>query len=175
MKNAGRLLFYILLNILISAGTTLLVLNLWERDHPLPAAPIPQATAVQIQPTQPPDQPAALPPSEGIPTLPPEQAGDVINNVFGTGNLNDEYVLLVNKHDSPLVLTGWQLRDAGSAAFTFPTFTLNKDGAVRVHSGPGTNSAIDLFWNRDTAAWSEGATVTLVDSQGVSRCSYQIP
>lgn len=184
MKNAGRLFGYILLNVVISAATMLLVIILWERSHPLPSSGVLQPAALgpgTLAPTgsntQPGREPLPAPVSNSTaaPTLPPDQASDIINNVIGAGNLNDEYVLLVNKHDSILVLTGWQLQDAAGDAFTFPTFTLNKDGAVQVHTGPGTNSAIELFWSRENSIWKEGATVLLLDPQGVQRASFTIP
>lgn len=180
MKNAGRLFGYILLNVVISAATILVVMILWERSHPLPssgAVPPGRLTPVSESNSQPASEPVPIPISNSTaaPTLPPEQASNVINNVIGAGNLNDEYVLLVNKHDSILVLTGWQLKDEAGNVFTFPTFTLNKDGAVQVHTGAGTNSAIELFWARESAVWKEGAKVQLLDSQGVQRAAFTIP
>ena len=185
MKNTGRLLGYILLNVVISAATILVVMILWERSHPLPSSgaiqpgvlgPGALATSAGAN-KQPGSEPLPIPISNSTPapTLPPEQASDILNNVIGAGNLNDEYVLLVNKHDSILVLTGWRLQDEAGNTFTFPTFTLNKDGAVQVHTGPGTNSAIELFWSLESAVWKEGAAVRLLDPQGVQRATFTIP
>lgn len=54
MRNIKRLFYYLLLNILVSAATVLLVLNMWNRSHP----PQPGATPVVILVTS---SPAALP------------------------------------------------------------------------------------------------------------------
>jgi hypothetical protein len=77
---------------------------------------------------------------------------------FRGGSAQDpsgEYVCLVN-HDSEAVnMTGWRLQDASRHRYTFPVFWLAAGARVRVHSGPGVNSATDLYsgsgliWNND--------------------------
>jgi competence protein ComEC len=70
-------------------------------------------------------------------------------------NPSGEYVCLAN-HDSDAVnMTGWRLEDASRHRYVFPVFSLLPGARVNVHSGPGVNTATDLYsgsgliWNND--------------------------
>jgi len=167
-----RLLFYIVLNVIISACTTLTILWVWNRSRETPdLASANQALATLL--------PAAQTPVPS-PTGSPDTQGELpvliqIDNVFGVGNLADEVVLLKRSGEGDLVLTGWKLQDGSGNAFTFPTLILFKDGAIQVHTAAGVNTVADLFWGRDSATWKNGDTVTLLDEQGRLRATYRIP
>lgn len=183
MNQGKRLLFYLVLNILVSACTTLAVLWIWDRPHtPVPAS----LGSLFAQPTNPaPVQPAASPtqePTEAVPApaQPAATAGEpvrlvLIDNVFGIGNLKDEYVLIKRTGDGELSLTNWRLEDGSGSSFTFPALTLYPNGAVQLHTAAGANSVVDLYWGRDAAVWQIGKTVTLYDEQGSLRATYRIP
>jgi hypothetical protein len=182
MKHNQRLLFYILLNVVVSAVTILVVLYFWDRAHPSPLLPnYPTSVAALPQVTQP---AATAPTSNPSATQPPAQAtlpGNqqdrliTIDNVFGAGSLPDEFVLLKRVGDGELSLTGWKLDDGSGHSYTFPALTLYKNGAVQVHTTTGVDSVVDLYWGRDAAVWSVGKNVTLTDTQGVVRATYRIP
>jgi hypothetical protein len=174
MNQWKRLLFYIVLNVLVSALTTLGVLWMWDRQaHP---ASIPQPAA---SPTQAPlAQQATLAEEMPLPTLPP--SGDqprliTIDNVFGVGNLKDELVLFKRTGEGELTLTGWRLDDGSGNSYTFPELTLYPGGAIQVHTAFGTNSVVDLFWGRDGSVWQVGKVASLYDAQGILRATYRIP
>lgn len=93
-----------------------------------------------------------------------DAAGDDVEN------LNDEWVELRNRGQSPLDLTGWRLRDESSShRFEFPAgFVLDPGAQVRVHSGCGPDSATALHWcATGSAIWNNGGdTAFLVDPSG---------
>ncbi len=175
MSQWKRLLPYILLNIVLSACTTLIVLWLWGRAHELPPPVI--DTPAAVLPTA-----AFLPTGTASATsvspaqLDTQQAGAVVSikNVYGVGSLNDEIVLIQSDSGGPVALNGWKLEDGKGNVYTFPPLTLNNNGAVQVHSGAGTDTVIDLYWGRDTPVWHMDDVVTLLDAQGNIRATYQI-
>ncbi len=197
MKQGRRLLFYIVLNIIVSACTTLAILWLWNPSRaPLTALfPAPQPTAnvtrpAQTAPTAPATQPplalaaaASVPaPSATVSQAPATTHASaaatkqiVIDNVFGVGNLKDEYVLLKRTGDGELVMTNWRLDDGNGNTYTFPDLTLYQNGAVQIHTAAGVDSVVDLYWGRSQSVWQVGKIVTLYDDKGGVRASYRIP
>ncbi|HEX9012779.1 MAG TPA: lamin tail domain-containing protein [Anaerolineaceae bacterium] len=190
MNQGRRLLFYIVLNIFISACVTLAVLWLWDRNHQqilpqllnsaavtVPTSPAPTAPA-QTSPTADPAAGAAtLPGTTSTPAPSPSGTNRpiVIDNVFGVGNLKDEYVLIKLNGDSQLDLTKWRLDDGNGNTYTFPAITLYNEGAVQVHTAGGVDTVVDLYWGRTEAVWQEGKIVTLYDDKGSIRATYRIP
>ena len=83
-------------------------------------------------------------------------------------NLNGEYVVLENAGSEPLDLSGWTLRDAADHAYTFPDgFTLAPGTRVTVHTGSGSDTTLDLYWDSGSAIWNNGGdTVTVTDADG---------
>ncbi len=114
-------------------------------------------------------------PTETIPTLPSGSVNVDIVNVSGAGALASEIVTVQNNGVTPLVLTGWMLKDGQGSAYTFPQITLYPGGMVQVHSGPGTNTAADLFWGLSAPVWKSGELVALYDTQNIARAFYRIP
>ncbi|QRN83551.1 lamin tail domain-containing protein [Chloroflexota bacterium] len=175
MKTKKSLLFYILLNILISAATTLIVLLIWQATHPTPDVSItltdPNSGSGDIEST---GETFAITPQ---PTTEFLQEGLVLTipTVIGAGNLEIENVQILNRSDGAINLSGWQILNDRGQRFTFPAMILNQDGAVEVHSKAGTNTVIELYWQSDTPIWQPGDTVTLVDSGGETQATYQIP
>ena len=152
---------FLLINVVLSAVTTLLVLFLWDRLQP---------TAQITLPTQ----PGAA--ASVSPTLPPiEQDVLQVQEVVGIGILQNEVVQIRRTGEGELNLSGWMLKDEDGHVFTFPALTLNTGGSVWVYSRTGSNSVIELFWNLDEAVWSNGETVSLYDPAGNLRAAYSIP
>ena len=88
-------------------------------------------------------------------------------------NLEGEWVEITNKDTAPQSLAGWTLEDEGNHTYTFPEFSLNAGASVKVHTGKGTDTARDLFWNRSTSVWNNGGDVaTLKDGTGIIVSSY---
>ena len=178
MRQTIRVLAFLILNIIVSAATTLLVISAWNRAHPVPADVTVPTSAVSVQTATPSINNALTPlPTSvtGTTPLSPSQAQVVIDSVLAPGDLANETVLLKSQGNGSLLMTNWRLQDDHGDVFTFPELTLNKDGAIQVHTSAGTNTVIDLYWGRDTPAWQHGQTVSLLDDQGKVRATYKIP
>lgn len=179
MKNNSRLIIYLLINILISAVITLIVLWLWGRANPQPIVTDP--LCIQADELSEPMVP--LTPSLSANTHTSEPAIDFISNNFnvsiriivGAENLEVEYVEILNQSEGPVDLTGWQLIGEDSQTFTFPTLILNSGGAIKVHSKKGTNTVIELYWQADAPVWQSGETVHLINTAGEIIATYSIP
>jgi len=179
MSQGKRLLAYVLLNVVVSAATTYAVLYLWSQAHPTPTLPagLVSPTLGTIVPTEASQvtDPASQPVDTVAAPIPLDQVVIAIDNVFGVGDPANEVVLIKSKTDASLSLTNWRLEDNAGNVYTFPELTLNKGGAVQVHTAAGVNTVIDLYWGRDTAVWQEGKTVILLDAQRIERARYTIP
>lgn len=99
-------------------------------------------------------------------------------NAPGNDNYNKEaeWVCFTNIGGQAADITGWVLHDEYGWRYTFPAFSLGPGQTVRVHTGCGRNTAMDLYWCKDgTAVWNnDGDTVFLLDAAGnlVAKYSY---
>lgn len=170
MKNRRQLLFYIIVNIIVSAATTLLVLWLWDKPHrnQLPDY-IPPASSYPL------DNSSSLAPV-GTP-IPLDEEVIRITNVFGVGDVQNEMVELVRVGNGDILLTGWQLKDEDRHEYDFPDNLVMFEGAeINIYTRISNNqSVIERYWGSAEAIWQPGETVTLVDAQGNVRASYTIP
>jgi len=98
-----------------------------------------------------------------------------ILSVAGAGTLASESVTIQNTGDAPLPLSGWMLKDSQGSTYTFPQLTLYPGGTVQVHTGSGTDTAADLYWQRTSPIWETGDLVGFYDSQNIARAFYRIP
>lgn len=181
----NSIFIYLILNIIVSAATTLAVISIWDRvrtsRQPQPVVQV-QATAPEGQPTQP---SAATPPvasvnTEAAPTAAQASTGPLIqvDGVVGAGDPQQEYVMLKRLGEGDLSLAGWKLQSENGTAYTFPSgpeLILFKGGAVQVYTRAGTDTPTEMYWNRKDAVWHSGQWVTLVDAQGKVQATYQIP
>ena len=88
-------------------------------------------------------------------------------------NLNEEWVEVANNGTIDENLTGWTIQDQQNHTYAFPDFNLKAGSTVKIHSGAGSNSDEDLYWNRSTSIWNNGGDLaTLVDASGVVISSY---
>jgi len=96
---------------------------------------------------------------------------DATHSVFDApgddiSNLNGEYVT-IRAEDGHVDLSGWKLTDQLGYVYTFPSFVLYSGTSVRIHTGSGTDTAADLYWNLGLPAWNEtGDRVSLIDTEG---------
>lgn len=159
-----RYLPFILINILISALTTLAVL--WGWDQIQKTRSLPSTSSGLSNPA----------PAANEPMPPTDEPVIKIENVFGAGNNNLEAVRVVRVSREPIWLTGWQLKDENGNLFTFPELGLLQEGAfVEVYSRSGHNTPFELYWNRDKAIWSTGETARVIDRDGNLRAEFKIP
>lgn len=166
-----RLLFFLTLNVIVSAVTTVLVLIWWDRTH---RAELP-AMVDQPVVSAPVGTKAAAPPSAQV-TLPPTTTPVMeIKNVFGAGDLQNEVVVLNRVGEGELSLANWKLTDDDGNSYLFPDLVLNKGSAVQLYSRAGSDSVIELYWGQNQAVWQTGEQVTLLDPLGNVRAMYIIP
>jgi competence protein ComEC len=88
-------------------------------------------------------------------------------------NLNEEWVEVANNGTIDENLAGWVIQDQQNHTYVFPDFNLKAGATVKIHSGTGSNSDEDLYWNRSTSIWNNGGDLaTLVDASGFVISSY---
>lgn len=91
-------------------------------------------------------------------------------------NLNGEVVTVTNRLTVPLDLAGWTLCDAVGGCFEFgERASLSPGGRIRVHTGGGVDTLLDVFMGRSEPLWDNWADIaTLRDREGVirSRCVW---
>lgn len=178
MQNWRRLLYFILLNVLISALTTWAVVTFVLRNYTPPAA-LPDPTLIP----QSEDQTGNL-----LVTQPPSQENNAdleqllvtpgvleIESIIGAGELATERVLIRHVGEDEVSLIGWQLQDQDGHVFNFPAITMFSKGAVTVYSAKGTSTVVEMYWGQDEAIWEVGEKAFLIDPAGEVRAEYQVP
>lgn len=176
MRKTPRIILFIFLNIIISAGVTLSVLWVWEQLHPQPklnqanlnseTPKTAQSTAWNL------DQ---ISPIELSSSITNEDISIQIRTIVGAGDLSVEFSEIINRGENPADLTSWQLLDEDGNVFAFPALILNSNGAIKVFSKDGVDSVIELFWQSDKPIWQSGETARLLNAAGELINSYTIP
>ena len=108
------------------------------------------------------------------------QINEIYYNSPGTdtgsnSSLNAEWVRLYNTSSSRISLTNWTLRDTAGHVFKFATYTLGAHSYVKIHTGHGSKTQTDRYWNTNWYIWNNtGDTAMLRDSSGgtVDSCHY---
>ena len=82
-------------------------------------------------------------------------------------NLCDEYIVIENREDAPLDLTGWTVSDEANHRYLFPSFVLEAKTAVTLRTGVGRNTESEIFWGSRGPIWNnDGDTIFMRDSEG---------
>ena len=160
-----RWLPFLLVNIIISAATTLLVLTIWNKSNTTNSIDI-QTSAV-VNPTQADQSPQVVLPPIDTPVV-------QIANVFAAGDLQNELLVIERIGEGDLNLIGWKIIDQNNNSFVFPEIELVK-GQISVYSRSGTNTVNTLFWGSEEPIWDAGETVKVLDSAGNERAVFEIP
>jgi LysM repeat protein len=95
--------------------------------------------------------------------------------VAGAGELASEVANVGNDSDLAVNLQGWRLEREGGPAYTFGTLLLFPGSGLKLHSGPGTDTSVDVYWNQPSAVWSSGAVARLVNPQGAEVSRFPVP
>lgn len=144
----------------------LLVLVIWNRTHFAAGTLSPQNQAL-------PKVEVSVTATSSLPPL--NQPAVEITSVIVPGDLQSERVLIRSVSTSTLNLTGWKVSNGKGQVFTFPSLTLFPGGAIALYSRSGLNTANEIYWGLNQAAWSNGAGVTISDYAGNVRAEYTIP
>jgi micrococcal nuclease len=85
-------------------------------------------------------------------------------------NLNEEYITVENTGSATLDLSGWTVTDAVGHTYTVPSgVTLAPGETITLHTGTGTDTEADLYWDRSGAVWNNGGdTVTVTTERGTT-------
>lgn len=149
-----RLLYYLLLNAIVSACVTASVLFVYDRYFHTPT-----------------DSPAASAPVQTA-----EGASKVeISVVIGAGIPSSEKLVLRNTGQEEASLEGWKLQDEQNNVYTFPKMTVASGGVIQINTAPGKDTLIDLYWGLTAPVWSSGETATLLDPAGTVKSVYKVP
>jgi len=159
--NRRNLVYYLLLNVFVSATVTIGILFWYDRNYRAVNQP-----AVQ----------QSVSGDAAVSTVSPQTDIAVkISSVVGAGTLNSEIVVVKFEGEGQLDLASWQLKDEKGNTFKFPKLILYPNGAVQVHTITGTDTVIDLYWGLGDAVWSSGENARLFDAQGNLRAVYRVP
>ena len=104
----------------------------------------------------------------GAPAGSPLEIVSIHSNAEGNdnNNLNDEYVVF--KALVAGTLAGYAVEDQTGHRYDFPDRVFQKGQAFTLHTGSGTDTQTDLYWNMSkSAVWNnDGDTVKVLDPQG---------
>jgi LysM repeat protein len=135
----------------------------------IPVAGSPAASPTEVPPptSAPPLATATPDPNQPLPQL-------SIREVRSPGVVSSETVVLVNA-GGPVNLAGWVIRDETGQQYIFPALTLFAGGAVNLHTGAGTDTVTDLYWNQFEAVWTTGKVVQVLDTGGTVQARFTVP
>jgi Lamin Tail Domain len=154
MNSRRRLIYYLLINVFVSALVAGSIIFYYDRNHHV-ECPAPLVTTT-VQP--------------GAASINVSMIG-----VIGAGTLVDERIIIQNTGTQELDLTGWQLTDNQGNTYTFPQLTLFPGVNVQLHTIAGKDAPSDLYWGRAAPVWVSGELAALYDTQGIARAFYRIP
>lgn len=147
-----RLIVYLVINVIVSALTTLLVLALWT------SFTIGQAPEFGV-----------------VSTTESTSSQLAINAVIGAGDLANERVIIEHVGIGDISLTGWRLRNASGAEYRFPALVLHPGAEISIFSHSGDDSASSLYWDRQVSMWRLGEQASLIDPSGRVQARYTVP
>jgi len=88
-------------------------------------------------------------------------------------NLCDEYIVIENRSDTPVNLTGWTVSDEAHHRYLFPNFTLEAKATVTLRTCLGKNTENEVFWGSRSPIWNnDGDTIFIRDAEGNLVLSY---
>ena len=88
-------------------------------------------------------------------------------------NLCDEYIVIENREDIAVDLTGWTVSDEANHRYLLPSFILRAKAAVTLRTCLGKNTESELFWGSRSPIWNnDGDTIFIRDSEGQLVLSY---
>jgi hypothetical protein len=96
-----------------------------------------------------------------------------IEMIYNLGDAEKETIKIVNP--AHRAAEGWRLRGASGREFVFEAVELIAGGAILLHSAPGVDTPVDLYWGLSAAAWQHGEEVQLLDAQGQVRSVVVLP
>jgi LysM repeat protein len=118
---------------------------------------------------------AQLPAATATPIAASVNSGIRLAAVENAGNLAAETISIGNDSDLAVNLQGWRLEREGGPAYTFGNILLFPGSGLKLHSGAGTDSSVDVYWNQAAGVWSSGAAARLINPQGSEVARLSVP
>jgi hypothetical protein len=90
-------------------------------------------------------------------------------------SLNAEWIRLVNTGDAARQLRSWRISDAAGHVYRFERFRLRAGRTVTIHTGDGTDTRSNLYWDSGNYIWNnDGDAARLRRPNGAlaDRCGY---
>jgi hypothetical protein len=183
-----KVMSFLLINILVSALTTWVVVR--TLVPPLAQAAPPAAAPTAIA-TDTPDNNAATPdapaiPQAGTPVPAAAQATPTllsagttttvnvrISSVIYAGQLSREVVVIVNEGDK-VDMTGWTLVPSRGAPYAFKQVIMFKNSFVNLHTTTGTDVPNDLYWGLGEPMWQSGDELKLLRTDGSTAATFKV-
>ncbi|WP_430787401.1 lamin tail domain-containing protein [Actinoplanes sp. G11-F43] len=82
-------------------------------------------------------------------------------------SLNAEWIRLINTGKAPVRLKGWSVEESQGRVYTFGNVVIPANRKITLHTGPGADTATDLYWNSGNYIWNNtGDQATLRDPAG---------
>lgn len=177
MKGFRRVLYFLLLNVLVSALTVWAVVTIMLRNQPAPIAPPPTLAS---QADEMPEvivvtQPAASSGLDQAPAEDPTPEDLEIAGVIGAGELDIERITIRHIGESEVSLLGWSIQDEDGYLYRFQSFTMFRGGEVSVYTGPGVSSVQQMYWGLEEPVWHSGERAFLVNPEGIVHAVYTVP
>jgi hypothetical protein len=90
---------------------------------------------------------------------------------------DDQIVCIANKGQDTVPIGKWLIRNTIGRTYYFPDGTMLGPGkTIKVHTGPGTNNATDLYWNYEfKPVFDAKDKITLVDNSNVEVANFTTP
>lgn len=158
-----KFLFYLILNIAISAGAVWVMFSYINRGEVESVEPSDESVEnVEIASVQ-----------NVFATVVPDKL--IIESVISAGDISYERVSIQYVSNQEISLSGWELWDANGNTYVFPPLNMYAGSSLTVFSKVGSNSVTELYWGKETAVWETGEILTIVDPAGYPQAMYVIP
>lgn len=118
---------------------------------------------------------AVLPAATATPIAASVDSGIRLTSVENVGVVASETINIGNDSDLAVNLQGWRLEREGGATYTFGNLLLFPGSGLKLHSGPGTDSSVDVYWNQPAGVWATGAVARLLNPQGTEVSRLIVP
>jgi LysM repeat protein len=122
-----------------------------------------------------PSEDTALAPATATPVAASVNTGIRVTTIESPGVLAAEAINVGNDSDLAVNLQGWRLEREGGPAYTFGNLLLFPGSGLKLHSGPGTDTSVDVYWNQPANVWSTGAVARLINPQGAEVSRLAVP
>ena len=158
-----RFVFYLILNIAISAGSVWLAFTFLTQGNNSAVGQTDSSNGFSQSDST----------DQNLATVVPDRL--IIDSIISHGNIDYERVTILHVSGDELSISGWKLTDSGGNIFIFPPLELYPGSAITINSRVGNDTVTELFWGAEEPIWESGEMITLTDPAGYPQAMYVIP